>query len=162
MADTVSASRDVAASPEVVWSLVADLARMGEWSDENDGGRWLGGATGPSPGARFKGRNSNGWRRWSTVATITDADPCRRVGFDVDLVRLIPVSHWSYDIEPTEAGCRVTESWTDRRPRWFHAVARLATGVGDRRAHTLQSIDGTLAALAATAESGSSERDQTT
>jgi uncharacterized protein YndB with AHSA1/START domain len=153
MTAIVSASRDIAAPPDAVWALVSDLPRMGEWSDENDGGTWLGGADGPAPGVRFKGRNSNGWRRWSTVATITDAEPAKQLGFDVDLMKLVPVSHWEYRIEPADGGCRVTETWTDRRPGWFHAVARLATGVADREAHTRQSIDDTLAALAATAES---------
>lgn len=152
MPDNVSGSRDIAASSDLVWSLVSDLPRMGEWSDENVGGKWLGGAEGPATGVRFRGRNRNGWRRWSTVVTITDAEEGRRLGFDVDLMKIIPVSHWSYEIEPTDTGCRVTETWTDRRPGWFVLPGRIATGVADRVAHTRQSIDHTLAALATAAE----------
>lgn len=151
---TVSGSREISAPPDAVWMLVSDLPRMGEWSDENHGGTWLGGAAGPAPGVRFRGRNSNGKRRWSTVATITDAESGRRLGFDVDLMRAIPVSHWTYEIESTAAGCRVTETWTDRRPRWFVPIARIATGVADREAHNRHGIERTLTALAATAESG--------
>ena len=33
--------------PRRVWALVADLTQMGEWSPENEGVEWLGGATGP-------------------------------------------------------------------------------------------------------------------
>jgi len=34
------------AAPEQVWELVTDVTRMGEWSPENTGARWIGGATG--------------------------------------------------------------------------------------------------------------------
>jgi uncharacterized protein YndB with AHSA1/START domain len=52
----VSVTKDISASPESIWALVTDLPRMGEWSPENRGGEWLKGATGPSVGARFKGK----------------------------------------------------------------------------------------------------------
>lgn len=152
MGTSVVGTHDISADPDVVWSLVSDLPRMGEWSDENHGGTWLGGATAPSPGVRFRGHNRNGWRRWSTIATITDVEPPRRLGFDIDVAKVIPVSHWTYEIEPAPGGCRVTETWTDRRPRWFLPIARIATGVADREAHTRRSIEHTLTALAATAE----------
>ena len=44
----VSVSVDVAASPDVVWGLVSDLARMGDWSPECTGVRWAGAAPGPT------------------------------------------------------------------------------------------------------------------
>ena len=34
------------ASPQDVYALVSDLARMGEWSTENIGGEWISGAPG--------------------------------------------------------------------------------------------------------------------
>ncbi|HIL48157.1 MAG TPA: SRPBCC family protein, partial [Acidimicrobiia bacterium] len=40
----VSVEREVAADPEAVWALVSDLANMGDWSPENDGGSWTGDA----------------------------------------------------------------------------------------------------------------------
>ncbi len=148
----VSVSRDIAAPAEKVWQLVSDLPRMGEWSNENVGGKWLKGATGPAAGARFRGANRNGVRRWSTVATVIDADPGRRFAFRVSVTGL-PVSAWSYDFEATVHGCRVTESWTDHRPGWFRPLAGLATGVGDRVEHTRAGIAHTLEKLAAAAES---------
>ncbi|MEY3619020.1 MAG: hypothetical protein RL726_1718, partial [Actinomycetota bacterium] len=63
----VVVSKEIAASPEVVWEMVSDLTRMGEWSPENKGGEWIKGATGPAVGASFKGRNSNGKKSWSTT-----------------------------------------------------------------------------------------------
>ncbi len=64
----------------------------------------------------------------------------------------IAVSNWRYEIEPTDSGCTVTETWTDHRARWFAAFALLATGVGDREAHNRETMEVTLDALAAAAE----------
>ena len=47
----------VSASPEKVWGVLTDIGRTGEWSHETRGGEWLGSATGPQPGARFRGLN---------------------------------------------------------------------------------------------------------
>ena len=151
MAASVSVVREISASPERVWELVSDLPRMGEWSNENEGGTWLDGATEPEAGAKFRGANRNGFRRWKTLAIVTECEPGKRFGFDVTSLGL-PISTWSYTIEPTEQGCVVTESWSDRRPGFFKPVARLATGVADRTEHTRTGIEYTLERLAATAE----------
>jgi uncharacterized protein YndB with AHSA1/START domain len=150
-----SADREIDAPPEVVWAMVSDLGRMGEWSPENVGGEWIGQADGPEPGARFRGRNRNGWRRWSTVATVIDAEPGRRFSFRVTSLGL-DVADWAYDLEPTARGCRVTQSWSDLRPGWFKPIARMATGVADRQSHNLAGAEATLEALA-TAATASTE-----
>lgn len=151
----VSVSREIAAPADDVWSMVSDLPRMGEWSNENVGGRWIGEPSGPIPGAVFRGANRNGIRRWSTKVTVVESEPGERFGFRVDYLG-IPVSAWTYELEPTDGGCRVTESWTDRRPAWFTPLARLATGVADRDEHTRNGMALTLERLAAAAESGES------
>ena len=143
---SISRSTTVAASPEAVYALVSDLPRMGELSPENTGGRWLGGATGPAVGARFRGTNRNGWRRWSTTATVEAADPGQEFAFSVRSFG-VPVSHWRYTIAPAEGGCTLTESWVDRRPGWFKGPAGLATGVTNRDEATVRSIEATLAAV---------------
>lgn len=76
MAD-VTVSRRIAASPDLVWSLVSDVTRMGEWSPETERGVWLKGATGPTVGARFKGENQLGKKSWATVCEVVDAEPGR-------------------------------------------------------------------------------------
>ena len=148
----VSVQRDIAASADAVWALITDLTRMGEWSSENRGGKWLGGASGPAVGARFRGNNKNGFHRWSTIVTVTEAEPGKRFTFDVSYFRL-PISTWSYDFVDAGDGCTVTERWRDRRPGWFRPIAELGTGVGDRAEHTKNEMAKTLARLAAVAES---------
>ena len=58
--ESVSVTREIHAPAEQVWAMVSDVTRMGEWSPENLGGAWLGTATGPQPGAKFRGTNRNG------------------------------------------------------------------------------------------------------
>jgi uncharacterized protein YndB with AHSA1/START domain len=150
MADSLEVSRDIAASPAAVWQLVTDLARMGELSPENDGGTWVGG-TGAALGAKFNGTNSHGSKHWTTTATITAFEPEREFAFEV-AAKGIKVARWGYTIEPTDAGCRVTEHWIDRRNPLFARVAQLATGVKDRKARNQAGMEVTLANLAKAVE----------
>ena len=152
MAESVSVARETTASPERLYSMVADLPRMGEWSPENEGGEWLDGASEARAGARFRGHNRNGSKSWTSVATIVDADPGRRLSFRVTLGP-VQVSDWSYTFDQTPTGCRVTEAWVDRRPRWFRPIATLGTGVRDRPPHNRAGMERTLERLCAAAES---------
>jgi len=68
MTADVSVARDIDAPAEVVWDMISDMTRMGEWSPENEGGTWLGSATGPAPGAKFRGLNRHGNKTWKSVA----------------------------------------------------------------------------------------------
>jgi len=154
MTDSVSVSRDIAASADDLWSMVADVTRMGEWSPENEGGDWLDPATATQPGAKFRGRNRRGKRSWKTVATVLASDPGRVFSFRVT-AGPVKVADWTYTLEPTAAGCRVTETWTDHRPGWFKPVGHLATGVADRASHNRAGMEQTLGRLAAVAEQSS-------
>lgn len=147
----IEVSTEVSASPEVVWDMVTDLPRMGEWSPESQGGKWRDGVTKPAVGARFAGANRNGLFRWRTTAIVVEMVPKSTFAFDVSFLG-IPVANWRYDIEPTDSGCTVTETWTDRRARWFSAVGLVGTGVGDRSTHNRGTMERTLAALASAAE----------
>jgi uncharacterized protein YndB with AHSA1/START domain len=145
MAD-VSVSREIAAPPQQVWRLVSEMTRMGEWSPEATGGKWLKGASGPASGARFKGTNRDGWKRWSTTCEVTECVPGERFAFAVT-AGPAKVATWSYEIEPTDAGCRVTESWTDQRSPFFAGVSKRITGVADRAEHNRANMERTLEAL---------------
>lgn len=147
---TASASRAIAAPAERVFALVTDLPRMGEWSPENAGGQWLQGATAPALGARFKGHNRNGTKSWSTTCRVTDHHPPTRFAFDV-MAGPWSISRWEYRIEPTEAGCTVTETWTDRRNPLIAKLGKVFSGVADRPAFNQRSIESTLERLDAAA-----------
>jgi hypothetical protein len=139
------------ADPVALYELVSDVTNMGRWSPETTSCKWIGGADGPAVGACFRGANRDGWRRWSTRCTVTAADPGRRFAFDVDLGP-IPVARWTYDFEPDGDGCRVTETWDDRRIRRLFAFSAVLMGVPDREAHNRAGMEQTLAALKAAAE----------
>ncbi|MGQ0838448.1 SRPBCC family protein [Actinokineospora sp.] len=141
---------EVEAPADRVYTLVSDLPGLAGLAEEFGGGSWLGGAVAARVGARFRGVNRRGIRRWTTVSTVTDAGP-GRFAFEVRSLGL-PVSRWQYDIEPTETGCRVTESAWDRRPGWFRPITVLATGVTDRPAENQRNIERTLARLKQAAE----------
>ena len=147
----VTVEEKIEATPLTLYHLVSDATNMGRWSPETTGCRWLGGATGPAPGVRFKGANRDGWRRWSTKCTIVAADPAHRFTFDVRC-RGIPMAHWAYEFEPEGDGCRVTESWTERRPRWTRRIDDWISGVRDRAAHNREGMQATLAQLRRFAE----------
>jgi hypothetical protein len=148
----VEVTERMAADPVVVWRLVSDVTRMGRWSPETTGCRWLDGATGPAVGARFRGTNRRGPMLWQTTCTVTDAEPGRRFAFDVAFGPT-PISSWAYDIEPVEDGCVVTESWSDRRVRAMRLASVPVMGIRDRAAHNRRGMQTTLAALKAAAAS---------
>ena len=149
---SASARTEVDASPAEVYALVSDLPEMSRLTEELHGGSWVGGLREAAVGARFRGRNKHAWRRWSTTATVTDAEPGRRFAFEVRSVAGIPVARWQYDLEPAGAGCRVEERTWDRRPAWFRPVANLLTGTRDRAERNRGNMEQTLRRLKATVE----------
>jgi uncharacterized protein YndB with AHSA1/START domain len=149
----VEVSTEIKADPATVYRLVSDLPRMGEWSPENTGGRWLDGSTGPAPGARFRGSNKHGFRRWSTSVQVTAADEGREFAFDVTYGPL-SIATWRYTFEADGDTTVVTESWADRRPGWMRAASGPVMGVMDRAGHNRRNMEATLAALKAAAEKG--------
>jgi polyketide cyclase/dehydrase/lipid transport protein len=109
-----SDSIDIEATPERVFTIIADLPAMGNLSPENDGGEWLNGVSEPRVGAKFRGDNSRAGDKWTTTATVKVYDPPRAFVFDVSWHR-VPIARWKYEVEHAPGGCRVTETWTDRR-----------------------------------------------
>ena len=146
----VRVALDVDAPADRVWALVSDLPGMGRFSPENRGGRWVRG-DGPHVGAVLVGRNARGLRRWSTRCRVVESVPGRSFAFEVSSLGL-PVSDWRYDLEPTDTGCRVTETWTDRRGPLLRTLGVVVTGVGDRRAFVNESMTVTLRRVKAAAE----------
>ncbi|MET0133651.1 MAG: SRPBCC family protein [Kibdelosporangium sp.] len=151
MDPTVSEKIEVNASPGRVYELITDLRSLAGLAEETVSCTLLGGATAVEVGARFRGAQKRGLRRWTTVSTVTDVEPGERFAFNVKSVG-IPVSRWLYEITTTPGGCVVTESTWDRRPKWFEIVSRVATGVTDRATVNRHNITATLERLKAKAE----------
>jgi hypothetical protein len=153
--DEVSAV--VAALPEDVYALVADVTRMPEFSPEVVSCRWLEGATGAAAGVRFEAINAAGnGKRWTNRPVGTVADPGREFAF----ARTEPFAGtiaWRYRFEPTGAGTRVVESYEVERPvtrlGWF-VIEKVFRG-GDRRQALREGMIATLDRLRAAAEDGS-------
>ncbi|UUV28033.1 SRPBCC family protein [Amycolatopsis roodepoortensis] len=151
----------IAAPPEKVYALVSDPGALADMAEEYEGHQWVGATKEPAVGAKFRGRNRRGFRRWSTLSTITDADEGKRFAFEVTTFAGLPVSRWQYDIEATDDGCVAVESTWDRRPAWLRGPTSLFTGVWKRDDANRANIAATLARLKAAAESPhSTNRDQ--
>jgi uncharacterized protein YndB with AHSA1/START domain len=148
---TVSVSTEIAAPADKVYAMVTDLPRMGEWSTENKGGTWKGGATAAAPGVKFKGRNAVGWRKWSTDVLVLDATAPSKFAFRVT-VGPLKLCDWVYEIEPTATGCKVTETWIDGRGFGMPTVGRIVSGVADRSVTNKTAMEETLAKVKAAAE----------
>lgn len=148
---SVEASVSIAADPAAVYALITDLPTLATLGEEIDVMEWRKGSS-ASPGATFRGRNSNGGRKWTTTCTVTDAEPGRAFAFDVKTFGVVPVAHWRYDLAPAADGCTVTERTWDRRPGWIRKPAELSTGVHDRHSANVEHIRLTLQRLKARAE----------
>jgi hypothetical protein len=152
MADKqVEVSAEVQCEADRLYDMVSELKDMGKWSPEAIGGRWLGGATGPAVGARFRGNNRSGWRRWSTTVTVTEAVRGKRFAFRVTFAA-VPIAAWAYEFAGSGAATVVTESWTDLRPWWMDKGSGPIMGVPDRPGHNRANMEATLAALKTSAE----------
>lgn len=153
MGDSTEVTVRVAAPPDAVYALIADLPRMGEWSPECYRCRWIGDAGQAAEGARFKGYNKRGPRRWTTKGTVVTARRGESLAFDVHSVFNLPVARWSYRIEPDgEGSSLVTERYDDRRGGFIKFVGSVVSGVTDRATHNEAGMRATLERIKAEAE----------
>ena len=100
------------ASPAVVWDLVSDVTRIGEFSPETFEAEWVDGATGPAVGAHFRGhvkRNGVGPVYW-TACKVLYCEPEKDFGFGV-YVAGRRTNTWRYQLAAKDGGTDVTESF---------------------------------------------------
>jgi hypothetical protein len=147
-------SIDIAAPPAKVWELVTALDRYGEWSPENTGGYWRTGDDGEpgtgQVGDMFVGVNQLDGEEWKAPVEIIQRVENQDFAFvtgglDYNIVL------WRYQLEPTDAGTRLTESWTLRQlsPRM---IENGDTELQYRTANAAKSLTGTLAAMKSSLE----------
>ncbi len=138
----------IAAPADSVYTLVADMPRMGEWSPECQRVEWLDGSTGPAEGATFMGHNKGGPHgvlKWSRRGRVLSADPGRQFAFATEEGGQEGVV-WRYTFEAVEGGTRVTESYEIRRiPTWARIVdvpTNRARELREGLHHTLEQLKG--------------------
>ncbi|MFI5425590.1 SRPBCC family protein [Aeromicrobium sp. UC242_57] len=115
----IEGSVDIAAAPSVVWSLVSDLKRMGEWSPQCR--KMIVFGKDVKVGTRTLNLNGRGKLRWPTNAKVVTFERDKRLAFQIVENRTI----WTYDLEPTEFGTRLTESRT--APRGVSKLSNVLT-----------------------------------
>ena len=151
MAERIEITRDIAAPPEVVYAAIADVTRMGEWSEECYACEWHEGVDGPAVGATFDGHNRNGDHEWTSQGTVIEADPGKAFAFECSMMEF-HYSTWGYRIEPTDTGCRVTEWTDDLRPDSVLEFSKQMSGIDDRDARNRSTMSATLERVAAAVE----------
>lgn len=88
---------EIDAPPERVWTVVSDIARMGEWSPECRKVVVFGA---PREGTHLVGFNRRRWVLWPTNSRIVRYEPGRAIAWKVFTNR----ATWSYELEPIEGG----------------------------------------------------------
>lgn len=148
-------TRQIAATPEQVWSLVADAPRMSEWSPVITRCEWVGDASGPEVGARFVGHNRQSGARWSRECVITACDPGSELAFET-MFRGAPSTRWRYRFEPTVDGTLVIESYeVIAIPMWVRALRRVPGMIDRSRRDARRGMELTLERIGTIAETES-------
>ena len=143
-------SKEIRALPSVVYALVSDLPRMGEWSTENIGGAWISGTAG-TVGARFLGTNKIGDYEWSVPVEVTIASPSECFEF-VAAPDDGPFVRWTYKLQAIDSGTLLTEIWDVMALP--PSLAKLdAEGLKKRKAAVQETIGATLQGICDAAES---------
>ncbi|GAA1457607.1 SRPBCC family protein [Williamsia maris] len=102
-APLIEASTDIKASPEKVWSIVSDLARMGEWSPQCRKVIVRGGAVGQ--GTKTINVNKRGLLVWPTTAKVVTFEPNREIAYRITENHTV----WGFEITPSADGVTLTE-----------------------------------------------------
>ena len=142
-----SHSINIKANPEVIYSLVSDLSRMGEWSPENIGGEWIEGDPG-AVNSKFSGNNKLGDFEWTVDIRVSKADVNEHFEFIVDPDNEEgPFVRWGYKIVELEQGSsELTETWeiillpVSLRSLTDRQLANRKAAVGEGMRATLQGI----------------------
>jgi uncharacterized protein YndB with AHSA1/START domain len=99
----ITASVEISAEPDRVWSVVSDVTRMPEWSPELRRLYPIGGRR-PRVGMNLLGINRRGLAVWPTTSTVTRLEPSRAVAWRTRESG----ATWTYELEPTGSGTRLT------------------------------------------------------
>src|SRR4051794_7952068 len=96
----------IAAPPDAVYDLIADIPNMGRWSPVCKKTWWDEGATG-KVGDWFTGRNELPDRTWETRCEVVAATRGQEFAWIVGGT----LTRWGYAMEAAPEGTLLTESW---------------------------------------------------
>lgn len=146
----LQAQIDINAPVAEVWELISDFRRMPQWSPQC---RWMKPLGAVRPGTRTINFNRRGRMYWPTTSVITEYVPQRKLAFRVSENHSV----WSYELEPTAQGTRVTES--RRADDGITAVSTFLTnkfmgGVANFENELVEGMNASLNRIKAAAENG--------
>jgi hypothetical protein len=143
---------EIEADADVLYAMVSDLPRIGEWSPECESVDWEGDVTVPVAGTTFVGHNAVGPGRrirYSRHGKVLVAEPGREFAFVTDEGGR-ESTVWRYGFEPLGDGrTRVTEGY---EVRWIPTWARIVDVPTNRHKDLLKGMRTTLERLKAAAE----------
>ena len=95
-----------------VFAAISDITRMGEWSPECVGGRWVAPAIGPAVGAEFEGYNVAAagpvtLKKWTTSSKVTACEPGAVFEFVAE-----EYTTWRYELTEHDGTTSVSESFS--------------------------------------------------
>jgi uncharacterized protein YndB with AHSA1/START domain len=150
VAPLLQAQVDIDAPASKVWALISDFRRMPEWSPQC---RWMKPFGPLRQGTRTLNLNRRNRLFWTTTSTVVEVIPEKKLAFRVNTNHTI----WSYELEPTGQGTRVTESrHAENGITAFSnlSVNALFGGTANFERELLQGMNTSLAKIKAAAESG--------
>jgi hypothetical protein len=142
---------EIEADAGLLYDMVSDLPRIGEWSPECERVEWEGDVTVPVAGTTFVGHNAVGPGRrirYSRHGEVLAAVRGTEFTFITDEGGR-PSTLWRYRFEPTPNGTRVTEGY---EVRWIPTWARILDVPLNRHKYLLKGMRTTLERLKVAAE----------
>jgi uncharacterized protein YndB with AHSA1/START domain len=150
VAPLLQAQVDIDAPASKVWALISDFRRMPEWSPQC---RWMKPFGPLRQGTRTLNLNRRNRLFWTTTSTVVEVIPEKKLAFRINTNHTI----WSYELEPTGQGTRVTESrHAENGITAFSnlSVNALFGGTANFERELLQGMNTSLAKIKAAAENG--------
>ncbi len=146
----VTSSVEVAVSPRVAWSVIADFSRNPQWQGGMRACTWLT----PPPvevGSRYRQEARFLGRRITTTFEVVALAPPDRDGYGSVTIRSVASTfplEVTRTVAPVPAGCRVGATVSGRPDGWMGAVAPVLAALVRR------SVDGDYRRLRAMLEGG--------
>lgn len=149
--ERIEGSIEIDAPPARVWEVVSDLRRMGEWSPQCKKMIIRGGEV--KQGTRTINVNRQGWKVWPTRSYVKVFEPERELALKIAENGTV----WTYELEPTSTGTRLTEHRT--APNGVSSLSNFLSrnvlgGTENFEAELEQGIAETLRHIKAAAEQG--------